>query len=98
MFGYTLSNRLYTANGKILRPEKCLGYNFKNDGNTIALISTKDATPEEQPIILYPNEAMDTRLIGGMDLTNYIVSFKSVNDVDPESQQSQLFVITFAAI
>lgn len=98
MFGYTLSNNVYTSNGKIAKASKVVGYNFKNDGTTIALISTADATPDEQPIPLYPGEAMDTRVIGGMDLSQYIVSFKSINDIDPESQQSQLFVITFRVI
>lgn len=98
MFGYTISNKVYTSNCVLPKVEKALGYNFKNDGTTIALISAKDAAANEEPIPLYPGEAMDTRCIGGMDLTRYVVMFKTLNDQDPASQQSQLFVITFQAI
>ncbi len=98
MFGYTLSAVIISDPQIIEKPTKILAYNFKNTGVTIALISRVGAGNTEKPIPLFPGEAMDTRFIGGSDQTTYKVSFKSINDSDPQAQQSELYVITFKAI
>jgi len=98
MFGYTLSSVIISDPQIIEKPNKILAYNFKNTGVTIALISRVGAANNEKPIPLYPGEAMDTRMNGGSDQTTYKISFKSINDSDPQAQQSELYVITFKAI
>jgi len=98
MFGYTLSAVIIDSPQVVEKPNKIIGYNFKNTGTTIALISRSGAGPTEKPIPLFPGEAMDTRVNGGMDQTTYKVSFKSINDNDPNSQQSELYVVTFKGI
>jgi hypothetical protein len=98
MFGYTLSAKIISSPEIIEKPNKIIGYNFKNTGTTIALISRVGEAPDEKPIPLFPGEAMDTRLIGGMDQTTYKVSFKSLNDSDPNSQQSELYILFFKGI
>jgi hypothetical protein len=98
MFGYTLSAKTITDPQILEKPNKILAYNFKNNGVTIALISRVGAANDEKPIPLFPGEAMDTRLNGGADQTTYKISFKSINDSDPQAQQSELYVIFFKGI
>jgi hypothetical protein len=98
MYGYRTSSITIEEPSEVQAPAKVIGYNFRNYGNTIALISRINAAENDQPIRLEAGEAVDTRCIGGMDQTRYKVSFVSINDQDPESQQSELFVTIFAAI
>ena len=98
MFGYVLVSEVISSATKIEKPFKILGYNFKNTGTTIALISRVNGGTNERPIPLYPGEAMDTRVHGGMDQTQYQITFKSINDQDSNAQQSELYLITFKAI
>ena len=98
MFGYVLVSTIITSGQKVEKPNKVLGYNFKNTGTTIALISRVNGGTNERPIPLWPGEAMDTRVIGAMDQTEYKVDFKSINDQDSNSQQSELYLISFKAI
>lgn len=98
MFGYTLSAEIVASATKIEKPFKILGYNFKNTGTTIALISRVNGGNNERPIPLFPGEAMDTRVNGGLDQTEYQIAFKSINDRDSNAQQSELYVVTFKAI
>lgn len=98
MFGYTLSAKIISGPEIIEKPNKIIGYNFKNTGTTIALISRVGEAPDEKPIPLFPGEAMDTRSFGGRDQTTYKVSFKSLNDTDSNSQQSELYILFFKGI
>jgi hypothetical protein len=98
MFGYVLISTVISSSQKIEKPFKVIGYNFKNTGTTIALISRLNGGTNERPIPLFPGEAMDTRVNGGLDQTEYRVDFKSINDQDSNSQQSELYLISFKAI
>ena len=98
MFGYTLSAKIIGSSEIVEKPNKIIGYNFKNTGTTIALISRVGEASDEKPIPLFPGEAMDTRIVGGFDQTTYKVSFKSINDNDANSQQSELYIIFFKGI
>jgi hypothetical protein len=98
MFGYVLMSTIISSSQKIEKPFKVIGYNFKNTGTTIALISRLNGGTNERPIELWPGEAMDTRIAGGLDQTEYKIDFKSLNDSDQESQQSELNLIAFKAI
>ena len=98
MFGYTLKALQLTNAGTIPRPGKVIGYNFKNTGTTTAVLKTQDQTNDEWVWEIEPGEAMDTRVNGGLDMTKYFVGFKTSNDEDPESQQSELLVTIFMGI
>ena len=98
MFGYVLISTVISSSQKIEKPFKVIGYNFKNTGTTITLISRVNGGTNERPIELWQGEAMDTRIAGGLDQTEYKIDFKSLNDSDQESQQSELNVIAFKAI
>lgn len=98
MFGYILVSEVISSAKTIEKPHKVIGYNFKNTGTTIALISRVNGGNNERPIPLWPGEAMDTRVYGGLDQTEYKISFKSINDQDSNAQQSELYLITFKAI
>lgn len=98
MYGYRTSSITIEEPTEVQAPEKVIGYNFRNYGNTMALVSRINAAKNDQPVKLEPGEAWDSRHVGGMDQTRYKVSFASINDEDPESQQSELFVTIFAAI
>ncbi len=98
MFGYVLVSTVITSAQLVEQPNKIIGYNFKNTGTTIALISRLNGGNDEKPIPLWPGEAMDTRVIGGRDLTQYKVAFKSINDQDSNAQQSELYLIAFKGI
>lgn len=98
MFGYVLISTVISSGQKVEKPFKVIGYNFKNTGTTIALISRVNGGTNERAIPLFPGEAMDTRVNGGLDQTEYRVDFKSINDQDSNSQQSELYLISFKAI
>ena len=88
-FGFTLKTELVTNGQGIKRPNKIIAYDFKNVGDTIVNI-----VPEGSDFAwsLYPGEAMNTMVPGGMDLTKYSINFKSENDIDPDSQVSECIV------
>jgi hypothetical protein len=98
MYGYRTSSITITDATEVIAPNKIIAYNFRNYGTTIVLISRLNAPNNDAPVQLEPGEAWDTRLNGGLDQTRYKVTFKSINDQDPNAQQSELFVTFFAAI
>ncbi len=98
MFGYTMYCKQITNAGGIERPNKIIGYNFKNTGVTMATIRRKDQSADQWVWQLEVGEAMDTRVHGGMDMTNYAVDFSSLNDSDPDSQQSELLITFFVGL
>ena len=98
MFGYRTHSITITDAQEIIPQNKILSYNFRNYGSTIALIGRVNAPSNDTPVQLEPGEAWDTRFEGGMDQTRYKVSFKSINDQDPNAQQSELFITFIAAI
>ena len=98
MFGYRTHSITITDAQEIIPQNKIISYNFRNYGSTIALIGRVNAPPNDTPVQLEPGEAWDTRYEGGMDQTRYKVAFKSINDQDPNAQQSELFITFIAAI
>jgi hypothetical protein len=98
MYGYRTHSITITDAQEIIPQNKIISYNFRNYGSTIALISRVNAPSNDTPIQLESGEAWDTRLEGGMDQTRYKISFKSINDQDPNGQQSELLITFFAAI
>jgi hypothetical protein len=98
MFGYTLNAKNYTNAGLIDKPTKVFAYNFYNIGLTNVIIKRRDETNDNYVWTIAPGESMDTRLLGGMDLTQYVVEFISLNDTATTSQQSELLVTFFIGI
>lgn len=98
MIGIKLSCQIYTTSGPVKKPLKPVAYDFKNTGTTIAIIDVAGKEPGEKTWKLYPGEAMNTFFAGCADQTQYMVTFKSQNESDPESQFNELEVTHIKSI
>ena len=95
MFGFKLKAEVLTNAQVIRRPNKIIGYDFKNTGDTILNILAKG---DDFAWSLSPGEAWNTVITGGVDMTEYSINFKTENDIDPESQVSECVVTYITGI